>query len=276
MVELTVGEIANGRLAGQAAVVVGGGQTPGATTGNGRAAAMLYAREGARVLVADANLASAEETAAAIRAEGGEADSIEVDVLVEEQIAGMVTGCVERWGRLDVLHNNVGVSSAGGDAAVTDIAADAYSRILDINLRGMVLAAKHALPVMREQRSGVIINVSSIAAKIVYPTVAYKTSKAGVVALTEHLAVSNADYGIRVNAVLPGLVDTPMAVEKHIQGTVTRDQVVEQRAAKIPLKGHRGDAWDVARAALFLASADAAFITGVSLTVDGGQTLLVG
>lgn len=264
------------RLEGKAAVVVGGGQTPGATTGNGRAAAVLYAREGARVLVADRNLASAQETADLISGEGGEAVALEVDVTSEDHLAQMVATCVDRWGRLDLVHNNVGISSAGGDAPVTEIEADAFSRILDINLRGMVLAAKHALPVMRRQSAGAIINVASIAAKITYPTVAYKTSKAGVIALTEHLAISNAEYGIRVNAILPGLIDTPMAVERHLTGGATRDQIVEHRAARIPLKGHRGDAWDVARAAVFLAGPDSAFITGASLVVDGGQTLLVG
>jgi NAD(P)-dependent dehydrogenase (short-subunit alcohol dehydrogenase family) len=129
---------------------------------------------------------------------------------------------------------------------------------------------------MREQRAGVITNVASIAAVMNYPTVAYKTSKAGVIALTEHLAITNAEYGIRANVILPGLIDTPMAVEPQLGLGVRREDVVAQREDRVPLKGRAGKAWDVAYAALFLASEEAGFVTGASLRVDGGQTLLVG
>jgi NAD(P)-dependent dehydrogenase (short-subunit alcohol dehydrogenase family) len=237
----------------------------------------LFAREGAKVLVADRDLSSAGETAEMIRSEGGTASSVAVDVKQESDLARMVASCMDEWGRIDILHNNVGVSQAGGDAPVTEITPEAFTHIMEINLRGMVLACKHALPVMREQGFGAIVNIASVAANINYPTVGYKTSKAGVVTLTEHLAITNAAYGIRANVVLPGLVDTPMAVERQMRESgLSRDEVVAGRSARTPLKVRPGNAWDVAHAALFLASDDAAFITGAALTVDGGQTLVVG
>jgi NAD(P)-dependent dehydrogenase (short-subunit alcohol dehydrogenase family) len=211
-----------------------------------------------------------------IKSEGGRASAVAVDVKQEPDLISMVARCMDEWGRIDVLHNNVGVSHAGGDAPVTEITAEAFTHIMEINLRGMVLACKHALPVMREQGFGAIVNIASVAANINYPTVGYKTSKAGVVTLTEHLAITNAAYGIRANAVLPGLVDTPMAVERQMQDSgLSRDDVVARRSARTPLKVRPGSAWDVAQAALFLASDDAAFITGAALTVDGGQSLVV-
>ena len=266
----------SGRVQDKTAVVVGGGQTPGATVGNGRAAALLYAREGAKVLVADRVLESAEETVELIRGEGGIASSVEVDVRNESDLQNMVRSSLEEFGSLDVLHYNVGVSQAGGDAPVTEITAEAFTRVLEINLRGMVLASKHALPVMREQGGGVIVNIASIAARMNYPWVSYKTSKAGLIALTEHLAITNASYGIRANVILPGLMDTPMAVEHKLKDGASREEVVKDRAGRTPLKGRPGNAWDVAHAALFLASDEAAFVTGATLTVDGGQTLVVG
>ena len=266
-----------GRVQDKVIAVIGGGQTPGATVGNGRAAALLYAREGGRVLVADRDLASAEETARIISDEGGTAHPVLVDVKEEDDLRAMVSTCLGLWGQIDVLHNNVGISQAGGDAPIDEITPEAFTHVIEVNLRGMVLACKHVLPVMRAGGGGVIINVGSIASRIDFPWVAYKTSKAGVLALTEHLAIRNADMGVRANAILPGLVDTPMAVEKYLRDGVSRDAVVAQRADQVPLKGRSpGTAWDVAYAALFLASDEASFITGVSLTVDGGQTLVVG
>jgi NAD(P)-dependent dehydrogenase (short-subunit alcohol dehydrogenase family) len=266
-----------GRVAGKVAVVIGAGQTPGETVGNGRATALLLAREGARVLAVDRDPASAEETAAQITAEGGEAAAVRADVTVEDDLVAALATARQRWGRIDVLHNNVGISLAGGDAPVEDIEADAFDLITAVNLRGMVLACKHVIPVMREQGGGVIITISSIAAVTDYPYVAYRTSKAGVVALTEQVAIRNARYGIRANAILPGLMDTPMAIENRVgRGGATREDVVAQRNARVPLGNRMGTAWDVAHAALFLASDEAAFITGVALAVDGGQRLATG
>lgn len=150
-----------GRLADRVAVVVGAGQIPGASVGNGRAAALLYARAGARVVAVDRDADAARETSVLIEREGGEAVSIAADVTREDEIVAALAAATDRWGRLDILHNNVGVSVLGGDAPVTETDAAVFSRLLDINLRGMVLACKHALPVMREQRSGVVINIAS-------------------------------------------------------------------------------------------------------------------
>ncbi len=267
------------RLKDKIAIVVGAGQAPGSTSaiGNGRATAMLFAREGAKVLCADRRLDSAEETVAIIAKEGGEAAAIATDVVQEESLKAMVKACVDRWGRIDVLHNNVGISVEGGDAPITEIEPDAFDRIITVNLRGMVLACKHVIPIMRQQMSGAIVNISSMASLENYPWVSYKTSKAGINAMTQQIAIQNAEYGIRCNVILPGLMDTPMAVDRRAEAWgKSRAEVEAERNAKVPLRGKMGTAWDVAHAALFLASDEAQFITGVILPVDGGRGVKVG
>lgn len=260
------------RLQGKVAVVVGAGQAPGASLGNGRATALLFAREGARVVAVDANPDSAEETARMIREEGGEAIGVRADVTSEDDVRAAVAAAVEAFGHVDVLHNNVGVSFAVGDAPVTEITPEAFSLVHDINLRGMALFAKHVLPLMRARGAGAVVNVASVAAIAPHPTVAYKTSKAGVLALTDHLALQEGPHGVRVNAILPGLIDTPMGVERKIGDGTTRDDVVADRASRSPLQ-RVGTAWDVAAAALFLAGDEARFVTGTRLVVDGGLSL---
>ena len=265
------------RLDGQAAIVVGGGQTPGQTIGNGRATAITYARAGARVLVADRDLDAAAATVAEITAEGGEAVPFRADVTDEADIAAMVADACDRWERLDILHNNVGISVAGGDAEISKIEGEAFDRIMAINLKSMVLAIKHALPVMRGQQSGNIVNISSTAAHEDYPWVTYKASKAAAKAMTEQVALQNAPHGIRVNCIQPGLMNTPMAVDARMDAwDMTREEVVAMRDAKVPLGGKMGTAWDVANAALFLVSDEARFITGVTLIVDGGAHCRIG
>ena len=265
------------RLDGQAAIVVGGGQTPGQTIGNGRATAITYARAGARVLVADRDLDAAAATVAEITAEGGEAVPFRADVTNEGDIAAMVADACDRWRRLDILHNNVGISVAGGDAEISKIEGEAFDRIMAINLKSMVLAIKHALPVMRGQQSGNIINISSTAAHEDYPWVTYKASKAAAKAMTEQVALQNAPHGIRVNCIQPGLMNTPMAVDARMDAwNMTREEIVAMRDAKVPLGGRMGTAWDVANAALFLVSVEARFITGVTLMVDGGAHCRIG
>ena len=172
---------------------------------------------------------------------------------------------------------NVGVSIAGGDAPIFEISEEAFDRLCAINLRGAVMACKHALPIMRAQRSGVIIAISSAAAWEQYPNVAYKATKAAMVALTQQIAIQNAAYGIRANVILPGLMDTPMAVDTRVRVSgKSRAEIVAHRDARVPLRGRMGTAWDVANAALFLASDEANFITGVALPVDGGALIRIG
>lgn len=266
-----------GRLEGKTALIVGGGQTKGMTAGNGRATAETFAREGARLVVADRDLAAAQETVDSITAAGGSAVAMHADVTDEASVIALVAAAQAHLGRIDILHNNVGVSLAGGDAIVTEIEMDSFDLVTAINLRGMVATCKHVIPIMREQGEGVILSIGSLASQINYPYIAYKTSKAGVVALIENIAIRHAADGIRANAILPGLIETPMAIENRIgMGGATREDVIAQRNEHVPLKNRMGTAWDVANAALFLASDDAKFITGVALSVDGGQTLAAG
>jgi NAD(P)-dependent dehydrogenase (short-subunit alcohol dehydrogenase family) len=266
------------RLKDRVAIVVGAGQSPGEGMGNGRATALTFAREGARVLCVDHNLASAQETVDMtvdmIGANKGAAVAFKADVTREAELKAMVEDAHARWGRIDILHNNVGVSIAGGDAELLDITEEALDRCVAINLKSCILAAKHVIPIMRQQNSGAIINISSMAVITTYPYVAYKATKAAMVAFTEQLAYQNAQYGIRANVILPGLMNTPMAVDTRAREFgKSRAEVEAERDAKVPLRKKMGTGWDVANAALFLASDEANFITGVTLPVDGGASV---
>ena len=269
-------ESADVRLKDKVAIVVGAGQTPGETIGNGRATAMLFAREGARVMLVDRDLDSAIETEQMIAKEGSvETFAFQADITNQSECEQLAKACVERWGTIDVLHNNVGIG--GEDGSVVRLAEDAWDRIVDTNLKAMFLTCKHVLPVMREKRSGAIVNISSVASIASVPMLAYKVSKAGVNALTQQMAAGNARYGIRCNAILPGLMNTPMAIDAWVHSTgISRDEMVELRDKQVPLGHKQGTAWDVAYAALFLASDEAKFITGALLPVDGGQSVKVG
>jgi NAD(P)-dependent dehydrogenase (short-subunit alcohol dehydrogenase family) len=258
------------RVEGKAAIVVGGGQTPGETIGNGRATAIVLAREGARVIVADRHLDSAQDTVATIRGEGGEAWACEADVTDESAARRLVAIALERFDRLDILHNNVGASLALGDAPATELTQEAFDRSFAVNLKATWLTCKHALPALRAS-AGSIVNIASMAARNAYPLVGYKTTKAAVVALTENLAAANARYGVRANAILPGLMNTPMAIEARVAQGTPREEVIASRDRRVPLRRRMGTGWDVAYAALFLHSDEATFITGVSLAVDGGE-----
>ncbi len=267
------------RLEGKTAIVVGGGQSEGSSEaiGNGRATAILFAREGARVLVVDRDLASAQKTVDLIASEGNEAKACAADVTREDEVAAAMAGCVTDWGSIDVLHNNVGVSVAGNDAPIDKIESDNFDRIVAINLRSMVYTCKHTIPVMQKQGAGAIVNISSVAAISVYPWVSYKTTKSAVVAMTKQIAINYAGDGIRANVILPGLMDTPMAVDTRARTWgLTREEVAAERDAKVPLRGKMGTGWDVAYAALFLASDEAGFVSGTVLTVDGAASCRVG
>jgi NAD(P)-dependent dehydrogenase (short-subunit alcohol dehydrogenase family) len=257
------------RLKDKVAIVVGAGQSPGEGMGNGRATVLRFAQEGAKVLAVDNDIARAQETAGMVRQ--GECVPFQADVCDESTLAAMVDAAKRRWGRIDILHYNVGVSIAGGDAPIDSITEHAFDRIATINLRGAIMCCKHSLPVMRAQRSGVIITISSVAAWEHYPNVVYKATKAGMIALTQQIAIQNAAFGIRANVILPGLMDTPMAVDTRARASgKSRAEVAAARDARVPLRHKMGTAWDVANAALFLASDEANFITGVALPVDGG------
>jgi NAD(P)-dependent dehydrogenase (short-subunit alcohol dehydrogenase family) len=259
------------RLKNKIAIVVGAGQSPGEGIGNGRATVLRFAQEGAKVLAVDNNLSSAEETVAMARQSGGDCVAFEADVTKETTLAAMVEAARQRWGRVDVLHYNVGMGIAGGDAPLAEITEAVFDRIATINLRGAIMACKHVLPVMRAQRSGVIITISSVAAWEQYPNVAYKATKAAMIAFTQQIAIQNAEFGVRANVILPGLMDTPMAVDTRARvSRKSRAEVAASRDARVPLRHKMGTAWDVANAALFLASDEANFITGVALPVDGG------
>jgi NAD(P)-dependent dehydrogenase (short-subunit alcohol dehydrogenase family) len=264
-----------GRLAGKTAVVAGAGQTPGETIGNGRATALLFGREGATVFCVDRVLARAEETAVMIAAEGGQASAYDADITDEEACKALVAEAKARLGRIDILHNNVGIGLR--DRSVTQLQEADFDRILSVNLKGMWLTIKHVLPVMREQGGGAIVNISSMAAVASSNLVAYGMSKAGVNKLTRITAAGNTQYMIRCNCIMPGLMDTPMAVGGRAaeQGRST-DEIRAGRDAQVPLGRKMGTAWDVAYAALFLASDEAKFITGAILPVDGGMSAGVG
>ena len=265
------------RLKNKTAIIVGAGQSPGSGMGNGRATALRFAQEGARVMAVDRVLALAEETAVLVRQAGGDCFAFEADVTKEAALAAMIAEAKKRWGRIDILHYNVGVSIAGGDAPLEEITEAAFDNIVAINLRGAVMACKHAIPLMRAQKSGTIVMISSLAAIENYPYVAYKATKAAMIAFTKQLAIQNAAYGIRANVILPGLMDTPMAVDTRARKTgKSRAEVAALRDARVPLRRKMGTAWDVANAALFLASDEANFITGVELLVDGGGALNTG
>ncbi len=250
------------RLDGRVALIVGAGQTAGETIGNGRAVSIAFAREGAVLMLADRDKDSVEETADLCRAEGAD-------------VATVVAAALDAYGRLDVLHNNVGIGA--GDGPPHRLTDDGYDRIMDVNLRALWRTCRAAVPPLRKSGRGAIVNVSSLASIAAATNLtAYKLSKAGVNALTQNLALSNAKHNVRANAILPGFIDTPMAVDAQAAALgMERDDLAAGRASLVPM-GKQGTAWDVANAAVFLASDEAAFITGVLLPVDGGQSARLG
>lgn len=257
------------RLQGKVAIIAGAGQQPGSSMGNGRATAIRFAQEGATCLLVDRNGEWAQDTLSLI--EGGTSSILEADVTSEQACQSIIDACLERYGRIDILHNNVGMSK--GDRPTPELDVDVWDQIMTLNLKSMFMLTKHALPVMREQRSGSIINISSTSSLSKRPTVTYKTSKGAVNTFTQHVAAENAAYGIRANVIVPGLIDTPMAIERRAQETGrTREEIRAERDALVPM-GYMGEAWDVANAAVFLASEEARYITGVLLPVDGGLLL---
>jgi NAD(P)-dependent dehydrogenase (short-subunit alcohol dehydrogenase family) len=265
----------SGRLENKTAVVVGAGQTPGETIGNGRAMALLFAREGAQVVCVDRLVERAEETASMIREEGGVALAIGADIVKAADNARIVEHAREHFGRMDVLVNNVGIG--GGDGPAHRLEEAAFDRILSVNLKGMWLTIRAALPAMREQGGGSIVNISSLAARGGGIQLAYEVSKAGVNRLTTSVAQSNARYGVRCNAIMMGYMDTPMAVAGIARASGRAPaEVRAERDARVPLGGKMGTGWDTAYAALFLASDESKFISGAILPVDGAMGVRIG
>ena len=204
--------------------------------------------------------------------------SFAADVTDEDAVAAAIEASSKAWGGLDILHNNVGISVEGGDAPLGDVSAEAFDRIMRVNLLGTMYACKYALPIMRKKKRGAIVNISSASAHWTgHPTVLYPTSKMAMISFTRQIAIQNAEYGIRANAILPGLMDTPMAVDRRVETLGrTREDIAAERDAKVPLLNKMGTGWDVAHAAVFLASDEAGFITGIELPVDGGSLARVG
>ncbi len=294
-----------GRLQDKVAIVVGAGSS-GPGWGNGKATAVLFAREGAQVFCVDRNGAAAEETAAIVAQEGGRAEAHAADVTDNAQVQGMVEAALKAFGAIDVLHNNVGIVEVGGPVEVSE---ESWHRVMEVNLTSMFLTCKHVLPVMDRQfelrsaqaetaggggagraggaaggdaaggavavQGGAIVNIASIAGIrwTGVPFISYATSKAGVIQFTRSVAMQYAKRGIRANAVLPGLMNTPMIREplKDAYAAGDVERMVELRDAQCPT-GRMGDAWDVAHASLFLASDEAKYVTATELVVDGGLT----
>ncbi|MFT5208457.1 MAG: NAD(P)-dependent dehydrogenase (short-subunit alcohol dehydrogenase family) [Flavobacterium sp.] len=260
------------RLQNKRVVIIGAGQTLGDTIGNGRAMALLFAREGASIFCVDRDIASANETVDKIVSDGGQACAFQADITSPEDCSSLITEAERILGSIDILVNNVGVGD--GDRKVAALSEDVWDRIFDVNLKAMWMVSKQVLAVMKKQEHGVIINISSIASQLYHGGTAYEVSKAGVNKLTESIAAGYAKYGIRCNAVLPGLMDTPMAIEGTAKATgLPAEKIRERRASMVPLQKKQGSAWDTASAALFLASDEAAYITGALLPVDGGMSL---
>lgn len=262
------------RLLGKTAVVMGAGSA-GPGWGNGKATAVLYAREGAKVVCVDHKLAAAQETAQIIQDEGGTAIAVQADVTSLADITTVHAQTIERFGNVHVLNNNVGIVSTGG---VVEVDEAEWDRVFNINLKSCFLAMKVFIPTMKRQGGGSIINTSSIAS-LRYtgvPYVTYSTTKAAMNHMTRTTAVEYAKDRIRVNAILPGLMKTPMVENAANLASEYADGDVEgmwrERDAQVPM-GHMGDAWDVAYAALYLASDESKYVTGIEMVVDGGVTL---
>jgi NAD(P)-dependent dehydrogenase (short-subunit alcohol dehydrogenase family) len=241
--------------------------------GNGKAAAVLFDREGAKVLCADVNEGAANETAGVIAKEGGEAKAMRADVASHDDIRRMVAACTDAYGRIDVLDYNVGLAHVGG---VVELPEEDWDRLFAVNLKGCYLAMKHVIPLMEAQGGGSIINISSSRYSLHRRLATYYANKGGDDHLTRTTAAQYAPQHVRVNAVLPGLMKTPMIEQsaglaaQYGKGDV--EAMWRARDAQCPM-GHMGDAWDVAYACLYLASDESKYVTGIELVVDGGITL---
>jgi NAD(P)-dependent dehydrogenase (short-subunit alcohol dehydrogenase family) len=255
------------RLKNRVALVFGAGSS-GPGWGNGKATAVEFAREGAKVIAVDVNEAAAEETCSLIVQEGGNCMALTADVTNSESVKRAVNATMQQYGRIDILHNNVGVTQMGGPVELTE--AD-WHRAIDLNLTSVYLTCQNVLPIMCQQGGGVIINISSLAAirYTGYPYFAYYAAKAGVNQATIAIALQYAAQGIRANAIMPGFIDTPLIHSQIVGQYASTDEMIHERNRLVPM-GRMGTAWDIAKAAVFIASDEAQYITGVCLPIDGG------
>jgi len=257
------------RLKDKVAIVTGAGSS-GPGWGNGKATAVLFARQGARVLCLDINRDAVEETRSIIDQEGGDCMVSQCDVTCADQVQATVTQCLESYGRIDILHNNVGIIELGGPVEASE---ESWDRVNTVNLKSMFLTCKYILPHMEKQGAGAIVNLSSIAGirHLGVPYISYSATKAAIIQFTQSIALQYAAKNIRANSILPGLMNTPMIMEplKDAYGDGGVEKMIATRDAQCPMN-KMGDAWDVAYAALFLASDEAKYVTGTQLVVDGG------
>ncbi len=256
------------RVEGKSILLIGGG-APVEGLSNGKAAAVVYAREGGHLVIADRDLEAAQRTVQAVRDEGGTAEAICADITQSDDLAALAAFTKDRFGRIDILHNNVGIAETGGPVETSEAS---WRKLLEVNQTGVFLACKHVLPIMEAQGSGAIVNIGSVAALrwIGFPYLAYTATKAAVLAMTQNIALQYASRGIRANCVLPGLMDTPMIrapLTASYGGDV--DTMLDARNEMSPT-GRMGNAWDTAYAALYLASDEARYVNGTQLVVDGG------
>ncbi|MEJ8472746.1 SDR family NAD(P)-dependent oxidoreductase [Roseibium algae] len=261
-----------GRFSGKRIAVIGAGSV-GPGWGNGKAAAVLYAREGGQVLVVDQNEVAALETENLIRSEGGSANNFVGDMTDANAAKAAIAAALTAFGGLDVLHFNVGISTRGG---IADTSFEDWRRVFSINLDAAFHVTQAALPELERGTGSSIVYITTLAAELngPYPYVGYESSKAALCRLSRSVAADYAARGVRSNTVVPGMIDTPH-VHAHVASSTNQQAVADTRAAQVPMK-RQGTGWDVAEAALFLASDAAGFITGVDLRVDGGMSILMG
>ena len=261
------------RLKDKAVVVTGAG-TKGNDIGNGKACAILFAREGAQVVAADIDLEAASATAELISREGGICIPVRADVSMARDCQAMIETCIERFGRIDVLHNNVGITNSGGPVEYTE---EQWDRMMNVNAKSVFLTAKYALPHMQRQGAGSIVNISSINGEraIPFPKFAYAASKAAMIAMSREIAIQYAPHGIRSNVVLVGLIRSPIVEQNNTRlygGDL--EEMWRKRDAMSPT-GRQGEVWDVAHASLFFASDESRYVNGTVLPVDGGVIQMV-
>lgn len=269
------------RLRGKVVIVTGAGSVPGpqdiAPIGNGRAAAIVYSQEGASVVAVDLNLGAAEETKQMIDAKGGICSVFQADVSRSQDCQSMAEHCLKTYGRIDILHNNVGIV-AKKPGGILEVDEDDWDLVMNVNLKSVLHTCRAVLPQMVKQKSGSILNISSLAAVThTNPKLfIYTISKAAVNTFTRCLAIEFADKGIRVNCIMPGMIDTPLIYKDILRfygGDMERMR--RERSERVPLK-RMGEPWDIAYASVFLVSDEAKYITGQVIAIDGGMMLTTG